>query len=180
MSKIVTFVLVVIAATIPLAAETTLEQQIDEALLALPHHLRDGAAVIKFEDGKPVFLREGTNSMTCRIDDPDTRGIAVWCYPKTHDAYARRWYQLAAEGNAPTKVDAIITEEIKSGKLEWPDVAVNYNLRGPSLDNAMLSTAIFVPFATGESLGISEERNFRRPWLMSAGTAFSHIMIPGQ
>ena len=76
--------------------------------------------------------------------------------------------------------EQIITEEIKSGKLEWPDVAVNYNLRGPSLDNAMLSTAIFVPFATGESLGISEERNFRRPWLMSAGTAFSHIMIPGQ
>jgi len=74
----------------------------------------------------------------------------------------------------------MITEEIKSGKLEWPDVAVNYNLRGPGLDNALLNTVVFVPFATGESIGISEERDFERPWLMNAGTVFAHIMIPGQ
>ena len=52
--------------------------------------------------------------------------------------------------------------------------------RGPSLDNALLNTVVFVPFATGEALGIPEERSFTRPWLMSAGTAFAHIMIPGQ
>jgi len=162
------------------AAEQPVDQLVDEAVLALPQHLRDGAAVVKFEDGKQVFLREGTNGMFCRADDPDVRGIAVWCYPKTHDAYARRWYELAAEGNEPAKVDAIITGEIKAGKLEWPDVAVNYNLRGPSLDNALLNTVVFIPFATGEALGISEERSFDRPWLMYAGTAFAHIMIPGQ
>ena len=49
---------------------------------------------------------------------PMRAGIAVWCYPKAHDAYARRWYQLAAEGNAPAKVDEMITEEIKSGTLQ--------------------------------------------------------------
>lgn len=163
-----------------MAAQTTVEKRVEEALLALPEHLRDGAAVVKFEDGKQIFLREGDNGLFCRADDPDRPGIAIWCYPESHDAYARRWYQLAAEGNAPAKVDEIITEEIKSGKLEWPDVAVNYNLRGPSLDNALLNTVVFVPFATGESLGISEERSFDRPWLMNAGTAFAHIMIPGQ
>jgi hypothetical protein len=149
-------------------------------VLALPEQLRNDDAVVRFEEGKQVFLREGTNGMFCRADDPQTPGIAVWCYPESHDAYARRWYQLAAEGNEPSKVDAIIVDEIEAGTLEWPDVAVNYNLRGPSLDNALLNTVVFVPFATGESLGISEERNFTRPWLMNAGTAFAHIMIPGK
>lgn len=162
------------------ASEPTAEQLVEEALLALPEPLRDGAAVVKFEDGEQIILREGRNGMFCRADDPDTPGIAIWCYPQSHAPYARRWYQLAAEGNEPSKVDEIITEEIESGKLEWPDAAVNYNLRGPSLDNALLNTVVFIPFATGESLGISEERSFDRPWLMYAGTAFAHIMIPGQ
>jgi hypothetical protein len=173
-------VLTLLTATAGQVEEKDDEQQIEEALLALPENLRDGAAVVKFERGKRIALREGTGGMTCRADDPAVPGIAVWCYLKSHDAYARRWYQLAAEGNEPAQVDAIITNEIKSGKLEWPDVAVNYNLRGRSLDNALLNTVVFVPFATSASLGIPEERDFTRPWLMSSGTAFAHIMIPGQ
>ena len=162
------------------AGESVSQQTIDQALLALPEHLRADAAVVKFEKGERVVLREGTNGLICRADDPDTPGIAIWCYPQSHDAYARRWYQLAAEGNAPSKVDAMIAAEIEAGKLEWPDVAVNYNLTGGSLDNALSLTVVYVPFATGASLGISEERDFHRPWLMRAGTAFAHIMIPGQ
>ena len=154
--------------------------RIEEAVLALPEPLRDGAAVVEFVDGKPRFLREGTNGMTCRADDPDTPGIAVWCYPKSHESYARRWYALAAEGKSASEVDAIIVDEIQTGALEWPAHAVNYNLRGPGLDNALLNTVVFIPFATGDELGISEERSFTRPWLMSAGTAFAHIMMPGQ
>ncbi len=181
MPKLAALILIaLVSVTAGRSAEKTVEQQVEEALLALPEHLRSGAAVVKFEGGKRVDLREGTNGMICRADDPDVAGIAIWCYPKTHDAYARRWYQLEAAGNAPAKVDAIIVEEIKSGKLEWPDVAVNYNLRGPGLDNALPNTVVFLPFATGESIGISEERDFHRPWLMSAGTPFAHIMIPGK
>ena len=170
----------IVQALVAIAVIATPQQRIEEALLALPEHLREGAAVVEFVDGKPHYLREGTNGMYCRADDPDTRGIAVWCYPESHHAYALRWYELAAEGHAPAKVDEIIVDEIQSGKLAWPDVAVNYNLRGPSLDNALLNTVVFIPFATGQELGIPEERSFTRPWLMSAGTAFAHIMIPGQ
>ncbi len=162
------------------AAEDVADQSIDEALLALPADLRSEAAVVKFENGKQIVLRPGTNSMICRADDPDVPGIAVWCFPRSHDAYARRWYQLAAQGNDSEAVNSIITDEIKSGQLEWPDVAVNYNLRGPSLDTAVPTTVVYVPFATGSDLGITEERKFRAPWLMLAGTAFAHIMIPGQ
>ena len=162
------------------ADEVTPQQLIDEAVLALPESLRAGAAVIRFEGGKQVFLREGSNGMFCRADDPETPGVAIWCYPRAHDAYARRWYELAAEGNPASKVDEIIAAEIEAGDLEWPTGVVNYNLRGPNLDNAVPVTVVFMPFATGEPMGLPEERDFHRPWLMYAGTAFAHIMIPGQ
>jgi hypothetical protein len=181
MSKRMSFTAVLLStAAMTFAAEKTVEQQVQEAVLALPEQLRDGAAIVRFEGGERKVLREGTNGMICQPDDPDTPGIGIWCYPKTHDAYARRWYQLEAQGKKPAEVDAIVAEEIQAGKLEWPAVAVNYNLRGQSLDNAVPLTVVFVPFATGDSLGISEERDFYRPWLMNAGTAFAHIMIPGK
>lgn len=160
-------------------AETT-DETIELAVLALPDSLRDGAAVIRYEKGERIVLREGTNGLICQPDDPDVAGIAIWCYPTTHDAYARRWYGLEATGLSAKEVNDRIAEEIRSGELEWPDAAVNYNLRGPGLDNAVATTVVYVPFATGESLGITEERSFYRPWLMFPGTAFAHIMIPGQ
>ena len=172
--------LFLIEPAISAADEPTTEQLIEEAVLVLPESMRDGAAVIRFEDGKQIFLREGSNGMFCRADDPDTAGIAIWCYPRAHDAYARRWYALAAEGNSPGEVDAIIAGEIESGDLEWPMGVVNYNLRGPDLDNAVSVTVVFMPFANGAEMGLPEERNFHRPWLMYAGTAFAHIMIPGE
>ncbi len=169
--------LLVLAATPVVSADESL---VDQALLALPEELRAGAAVVRFEDGRQVFLREGTNGMYCRADDPDTPGINIWCYPRAHDAYARRWYALAATGMAAPDVDAKIAKEIEAGELEWPQGVVNYNLRGPNLDNALSLTVVYLPFATGADVGIPEQRNFVRPWLMYAGTAFAHIMIPGQ
>lgn len=163
-----------------LAAKTYDAELVEQATLALPAHLRADASVVTFEDGEQVMLRQGTNGLFCRPDDPEVRGIAIWCYPESHDAYAKRWYELAAKGNAPAKVDELVAAEIKAGTLAWPPAAVNYNLRGPSLDNALSMTVVFIPFATGASLGITEERDFHRPWLMNSGTAFAHIMIPGQ
>ena len=162
------------------ADEPSHEQLIGEAVLALPEPLREGAAVVRFENGKQVFLREGTNGIFCRADDPASPGIALWCYPRAHDEYARRWYELAAQGLEPGEVDEAIATEIKAGDIEWPAGVVNYNLRGPDLDNAVSLTVVFIPFASGADVGLPEERDFHRPWLMYAGTAFAHIMIPGQ
>lgn len=173
-------VITMFAATVSNAVEITDEHLVDQALLALPANLRDGAAVVRFEGGERSVLREGENGLICQPDDPDAPGIAIWCYPTTHDAYARRWYQLAAEGKERAEVDSIVAEEIESGELEWPNVAVNYNLRGGSIDNAVSLTVVYVPFATGDSIGITEKRDFHRPWLMRPGTVFAHIMIPGQ
>lgn len=150
------------------------------AISILPEELRADASVVRFEDGEQVFLRKGVNGMFCRADDPDTPGVNVWCYPRAHDAYARRWYELAADSMSAGEVNDVIEQEIRDGELEWPMGVVNYNLRGPSLDNAVSTTVIYLPFATGETAGITETRSFFRPWLMYPGTAFAHIMMPGQ
>lgn len=155
-------------------------EAVELAVLALPEELRENAAVVRFEGGKQIFLREGSNGLFCRANDPDAPGIDIWCYPRAHDAYARRWYALAAEGMTADEVNAVIDREIRDGTLEWPMGVVNYNLRGPSLDNAVSTTVVYLPFATGESAGITETRSFFRPWLMYPGTAFAHIMMPGQ
>lgn len=162
------------------AQDAPTDKLVEESLLALPVHMREDAAVAYFDEGKRVVLREGSNGITCQPDDPESPGFAVWCYPESHAAYTKRWYVLAAEGRERAEVDEMIADEIKAKKLEWPPVAVNYNLRGPSLDTAVPLTVVYVPFSTGESIGVTEERQFNRPWLMLAGTAFAHIMIPGQ
>ncbi len=181
MSTKLPLILFLLTLAVPAGADDAAdEERISQAVLALPERLREGASVVEFEDGRQVVLRKGDNGMFCQADDPDTPGIAIWCYPRSHDAYARRWYEIAAEGKSRDEVDAQIAAEIDAGTLEWPAAAVNYNLRGGSLDTAVPLTVVYVPFATGESLGITEERHFNRPWLMYAGTAFAHIMIPGQ
>ncbi len=154
--------------------------RIAEALLALPAPLQAGAGVVRFEKGEQIVLKASTNGILCRADDPDKAGIDVWCYHESHDDYARRWFELAASGMTGDKVNEQIVAEIEDKSLAWPDLAVNYNLRGPSLDTAMLLTVIYMPYATGDAIGITEERQFDRPWLMYPGTAFAHVMIPGQ
>lgn len=162
------------------ASEADNATLIEQAVLALPVEMRAGATVVRFQDGKQNILRAGDNGLFCHADDPDHPGIAIWCYPQSHDEYARRWYEVAADGKTPDETNEIVTAEIEAGDIEWPDVAVNYNLRGPSIDTATLLTVVYMPYATGESVGITEERHFNGPWLMFPGTPFAHIMIPGQ
>ncbi len=152
----------------------------EQAVLALPDTMRAGATVVRFEDGQQIVLKRGDNGMFCRADDPERSGIDIWCYHESHDAYARRWFELAAGGMTSDKVNEQIVAEIEADKLEWPPLAVNYNLRGPSIDTALPLTVIYMPYATGDSIGITEARHFDRPWLMYPGTPFAHVMIPGQ
>ena len=63
------------------------EQQIEEALSALPESMREDATVKGFdESGSLVVLREGTSSITCRADDPSVRVWIVHCYPEELDS----------------------------------------------------------------------------------------------
>lgn len=157
------------------------EQRISDAIMPLPEELREGATVVSVnKSGSRSVRREGTNHMICREDDPSVAGYFVSCHPKSLDAYFLRDEELAAEGKNSDERRAIIAEEIKSDKLEWPDVSTVYVLVGLTVENAMPLTVVNIPFANGESTGLSEQRDNHRPWLMRANTVFAHIMVPGK
>ena len=154
------------------------EEQITEAIRALLEALRGSATVIGYnQSGEEIVLRNGTNEMICWADNPnrtDDRGaFFVVCFPKSLEPYMKRMKELGPEGNST------VASEIKSGKIAMPKLAIRYTLRGHSPEGAIPLTVIHVPYATSELTGFSTEIDNFRPWLMLAGTAHAHIMVPG-
>lgn len=164
--------------------EKDAEEQITETVRALPEALRDGATVVRFNhDGKRIVLRKGSNDMICWADDPnlsDARGaFFVVCFPKSLEQYMNRRRELGLKGVSNAAAADIVANEIESGKIAMPKLAVRYTLRGHSPEGALPLTIIHVPYATTESTGFSSELDNFRPWLMLAGTPHAHIMVPG-
>lgn len=160
------------------------ETQITETLRALPDSQKENATVIGYNrDGKRAILKKGSNDIICWADNPsqnDPRGaFFVVCFPKSLEAYMNRTLELTTSGMANAKALEIVASEIKTGKIIMPKLAVRYTLRGHSPEGALPLTVIHVPFSTSESTGFSEEIDNFRPWLMWAGTAHAHIMVPG-
>lgn len=162
------------------AEEKSADQWIAEALLPLPEPLRAGATVVlDREPGKREVLRKGTNHIICRADTP-APGFAVRCYHKDLDAGYTRGDELRAGGASEDRVRDTLDAEIRSGKLKTFAGATTYSLTGSSLVGALPLTVLFLPGATSESTGLPAEPSNYRPWLMWAGTAAAHIMIPGK
>ena len=97
---------------------------------------------------------------------------------------------LRAHGVTGDQVDSVRFAEVRSGKLRVPrHPAVLYSLTGPpdSFDPATGTApkaqplfVVYVPFATGRSLGLSTTPSEGAPWIMHPGTPKAHIMFqPG-
>lgn len=177
---ILTIALLLAVAGLAQAQEKSVEQQIAEALMPLPDDLRPGATVIGYDAaGKKVVLREGTSNIMCTADDP-AEGFSVRCYPKILEAYRTRLAELRAEGLSEDETSDVINAEVKAGKLHVPAHVASYTIRGAELQNALPLTTVYIPGATSESTGLTTTPSHYRPWLMFAGTAAAHIMIPGK
>jgi len=175
--------LLLILVVSPVAAfgeEDTTKKQITEALLPLPESLRGGATVVLYQEpGKRTVLRKGTNQIICRADAP-TPGFTAWCYHKDLEAYATRAEQLATEGKSVEEMRDTLSAEVKAGKVQIVQGGTEYEVTGPTPEQALPIMAIFLPNATAESTGLSTEPNNYRPWLMWAGTPVAHVMLPGK
>jgi hypothetical protein len=153
---------------------------IAQAVLALPEHLRDEAAVIlDTGPGEREVLRKGSNGLICRADS-SRPGFFVQCFHEGLDAMFQRYFALLGAGTPSEDVPAILDAEIKAGKFRVPAGAAEYILTGQSLENALPIMTVTIPGATGESTGLSTEPSAYRPWLMWAGTEVAHVMIPGK
>ncbi len=189
-----TVVLLAVSAATSLTAQTPAKMilsgpvQITAALLPAPEEFRATATVMGYdESGKLVALRNGKGPLICLAPDPSVAQFHVACYHKSLEPFMARGRSLRLSGVKGPAVDSTRFRGVRRGKLVMPAMpAVLYSLTGPpgSFDAAKgIATGarplfvIYVPNATGASLGISEKSAENVPWVMSAGTPRAHIMF---
>jgi hypothetical protein len=156
----------------------TKEQQIEEALSALPESMRDDAAVKGYDDaGNLVDLRPGESPIVCRADDPNVRAWVVVCYPQSLEAFVARSQELTKGGaETPARIKTL-NDEIRSGKIAMPPVAALYTRTGNSVGDATGVIILHVPNATAASIGLPTLPTPGSPWLSDAGTPMAHVRI---
>jgi hypothetical protein len=186
MKSSVVFWVVLLSMRLAAADGITPAAQVASAVLAAPAELREGAAVLGYDDlGKLVKLREGTNELICLASDPSQIAFSVACYHKDLEPYMARGRELAARKVAGQARNEMRWKEVAEGKLALPrEPRTLYVLTGSGFDratgkvaDAYLRWVIYVPFATPESTGLSTKPGESAPWLMYPGTAGAHIMI---
>jgi hypothetical protein len=170
----------------PAAAQgVSKDTQIEQAVMAAPEDRRAGAAVMGFEGGKIVSLRPGTNDLVCLADNPAADGLRR-LLPQDLEPFMARGRELMAQGVTEDKVrDQTRYDEIKAGKLAMSkEPRALYVMTGKSIDaagkvdGAYTRWVLYVPYATGESLGLTTRpAGPGAPWLMDPGTGGAHIMI---
>jgi len=164
------------------------EQQIVAAVLAAPEDMRADATVLGYApDGHFTRLRQGRGALTCLASDPKSDRFHVACYHRSLEPFMARGRALRAHGVTGDRVDSVRFAEVRSGKLRVPrHPAVLYSLTGPpdSFDPATGTApkaeplfVVYVPFATGKSVGLSTAPAEGAPWIMHPGTPKAHIMF---
>ena len=161
------------------------DAQIRLAVQAAPKELRDGAQVQGYDaSGKFVTLREGSDGLVCMAPDPSAQSLEVSCHSASLEAFFARGRELVAQGVTGQARIMARWKEYEAGQLAIPTGTVNYILTGSGFDAASgaiadpyLRWTIYMPGATVESTGLSDQPSAGGPWLMMPGTAGAHIMI---
>jgi hypothetical protein len=170
------------------AAPPSAEQQIAAAVLAAPEDMRADATVLGYApDGHFTKLRQGSGALICLASDPKSERFHVACYHRSLEPFMARGRALRARGVEGDRIDSVRFAEVRSGKLRMPrHPAVLYSLTGPtdSFDPATGTApkaqplfVVYVPFATGKSMGLSSTPVEGAPWIMHSGTPKAHIMF---
>ena len=164
------------------------DQQIAGAVLSAPQDLRAGASVLGYDArGTMVTLRKGAGALVCLATDPKSKQFHTACYHKSLEPFMARGRALRAEGVKGDQVDTVRFREIKEKKLAMPaGPAVLFQVFG-SRDSVDLVRGVvkggtplyvvYMPFATGESVGLSAKPVEGAPWVMFPGTPKAHIMF---
>jgi hypothetical protein len=164
------------------------DQQIAGAVLPAPQDMRASATVLGYNPaGKLVTLRPGTGSLVCLASDPKLKQFHTACYHKSLEPFMARGRALRASGVKDDQVDTVRFREIKQAKLALPKgPAVKYQIFA-SVDSVDLASGVvksghplyvvYMPFATGESVGLSAKPVEGAPWMMYSGTPKAHIMF---
>lgn len=155
--------------------------QIAGAVLSAPAEMRATATVHGYDAlGRMVTLRKGTGPLVCLATDPAAKQFHTACYHRSLEPFMARGRSLRAEGVKGDQVDSARFREIAQRKLALPQQpAVLYQIFA-SPDSVDLATGtvngarslfvVYIPFATGESVGLSAKPVEGAPWVMYPGT----------
>jgi len=168
-----------------IATAASLEDQIAQAVQPLPADLRADATVVTYDPttGARTVLREGTNVVECEPMNP--RDGFIRCYNKVMVPRREFEEKLRAEKKTDKQIQEAVQAAIKDGTLKLPP-AGTMSYRLATKEGVIKKLWVMsVPFATPESIGVStvSQRDAALkgqglPWLMLAGTAGAHVMIP--
>lgn len=174
------------AATIAqIASRPSPNEQIAQAVQALPLDLRAGATVLVFDPKTAArrVLRQGTNSLDCEPTDP-ADGFSR-CYSKLVAPRRELEVKLRSQGKSGREIQQAIAQAIQAGTLKLPPFGtMSYRLskRKGVIQRLWIMS---VPYATTDSIGVSTVsqrdaalQGHPLPWLMLPGTADAHLMIP--
>jgi len=167
------------------AAAESVDDQIAQAVMPLPEDLQAGATVVTYDPatGARKVLRQGTNSLECEPTNP-ADGFTR-CYSNLTVPRRELEAKLRAEKKSNQEIEDAVAAAIKAGTIKVPPFGtMAYRLSNK--DGVIKRLWIMsVPYATAESLGVStvSQRDAALkgqglPWLMLAGTAGAHVMIP--
>ena len=163
--------------------------QVVEAVNPLNEADQAGATVLGYRSGTTLeVLRQGTNQYVCLADMPGDQRFQVSCYHKDLDPFMARGRELAAMGKDMEQRRRIRIEEIEAGTLPMPKRAMLISLYGiGDLDTATglpdsVATlrVLYLPYANAQETGLDERPSRTSPYLMGAGTAWAHLMLPGE
>jgi hypothetical protein len=166
-------------------AQLTDAQMIERALLAAPARARENAAVIKWNpDHTYTELKAGAGTLVC-YDHSGAAGEAPFSMQCTHPGNLPRVaqnYRFEAQANGDGDVvDQLIAEAEANGTREMPVYGSPWiGLTGADQASARMHMTIATPMATTASTGgIPENGREGGVWIMDAGTAAAHLMVPG-
>lgn len=167
------------------AQSVAVDEQVAQAVLPLPQDLRAGATVVKYDaaTGAREVLRQGTNALECEPKN-ESDGFTR-CYDKVTVPRRELEAKLRAEKKTEKEIQEAVAAAIQAGTIKAPPFGVMSYRLSSNANVIKWLWVMSVPYATPESIGVStvSQRDAALkgrglPWLMLAGTADAHVMIP--
>ena len=159
-------------------------ESIERALQPLSGRAAEGAAVVEWNDDFTwTTLKDGTSTWVCydRSGDPNEAPFAAQCTSKENLSRVAQNRRFDAEGTTPEERAALVSAAQANGtRIDAEYGSMFISLSGQSPESAGIHTTIAVPYATGESTGLPENRSQGGAWVMAAGTSEAHLMVPGR
>jgi len=184
MKRMTLFLLgVMVVSTSALAQAPATTDATDNAVLAAPANLREGATIITWKaDNTYDTVKKGTNHLVCfdLSGRPEHPAFMIECTsPGNLDRVAQN-LKFEAVGDK-AKTQALLDSAEKDGTRVKPEYgSVWYHFMGPDKEHARPHMTIAVPGATTQSIGLPDNPKQGGVWIMNAGTTTAHLMTPGE